>query len=173
MGKSKKKRNDSEIKGGSKDEELFRLTFFNGEIPKDNNEEKPLEVDDSDEEIFKNAMEQGIRLNVSNEEIHASEQKDKNRARRRFPYAVLDLHGMTVAQAMNALLDFLQAELKRGSKTVLVIHGKGSGALRDAVWTLIEEHSAVLDFQIASAKFGGSGALVVRLNNKPHGRRNF
>jgi DNA-nicking Smr family endonuclease len=40
----------------------------------------------------------------------------------------LDLHGLTLAQAHNALVHFIRSQAERGARCVLVITGKGSSA---------------------------------------------
>lgn len=49
---------------------------------------------------------------------------------------------------------------------MLVVHGKGTGILRNAVWAILERHPLVNDFQVAPSRFGGEGALIVRINRK-------
>jgi DNA-nicking Smr family endonuclease len=87
----------------------------------------------------------------------------------------IDLHGMTQAQAHDALLNFLRRYQVEGAKFVLVITGKGSagavargerGILRRQVplWLALPEFRAcVLGFDIAHLGHGGEGALYVRL----------
>jgi DNA-nicking Smr family endonuclease len=87
----------------------------------------------------------------------------------------IDLHGMTQAQAHDALLHFLRRYQAEGAKFVLVITGKGSagavargerGILRRQVplWLALPEFRAcVLGFDIAHLGHGGEGALYVRL----------
>lgn len=41
------------------------------------------------------------------------------------PESVLDLHGMTAAEAHSALEDFLRTQLARGRRNVEIIHGRG------------------------------------------------
>jgi DNA-nicking Smr family endonuclease len=85
----------------------------------------------------------------------------------------IDLHGMTQAEAHDALLHFLRRRQAEGAKFVLVITGKGSptargdrGVLRRQVplWLgLPEFRRIVLGFDAAHAGHGGDGALYVRL----------
>ena len=87
----------------------------------------------------------------------------------------IDLHGMTQAQAHDALLHFLRRYQAEGAKFVLVITGKGSagavargerGVLRRQVplWLgLSEFRVCVLGFDAAHVGHGGDGALYVRL----------
>jgi DNA-nicking Smr family endonuclease len=87
----------------------------------------------------------------------------------------IDLHGMTQAQAHDALLHFLRRYQAEGAKFVLVVTGKGSagavargerGVLRRQVplWLGLPEFRAcVLGFDVAHVGHGGEGALYVRL----------
>lgn len=175
MGGGKKKRDALLSELDSKEKELFLQAFFDGAIPHEVavvDDEQPAS-DISEQELFLRAVKEGI-VYAPRKDHERRLTKPGNRAQRRgMPDARLDLHGLVVLDASKVLLDFLQRELERGSKLVLVIHGKGSGALRDMVWSLVERHPAVLDFQVPSAKLGGGGALLIRLNRKPKGRRIF
>jgi DNA-nicking Smr family endonuclease len=87
----------------------------------------------------------------------------------------LDLHGMTQAEAHDALFAFLRARQARGSKVVLVITGKGArggddsggrGVLKRMVplWLRLPElRGVILGFESAAAGHGGDGALYVSL----------
>ena len=86
----------------------------------------------------------------------------------------LDLHGMTQAEAHDALFGFLRAKQAGGSKVVLVITGKGArggdaggrGVLNRMVplWLRLPEfRGVILGFESAAARHGGEGALYVSL----------
>ena len=87
----------------------------------------------------------------------------------------LDLHGMTQAEAHDALFGFLRAKQARGGKVVLVITGKGvrgsddsggRGVLKRMVplWLgLPEFRGLVIGFENAAQSHGGEGALYVSL----------
>ena len=83
----------------------------------------------------------------------------------------IDLHGMTQAEAHDALLRFLRRAQAEGAKFVLVITGKGGpggdrGVLRRQVplWLALPElRACVLGFDVAHVGHGGEGALYVRL----------
>jgi DNA-nicking Smr family endonuclease len=88
----------------------------------------------------------------------------------------LDLHGLTQAQARDALLRFVRTAQARGDKLVLVITGKGGvgaedlyaerGVLRRQVphWLrLAEFRKLIVGFETAGPAHGGEGALYVRL----------
>jgi DNA-nicking Smr family endonuclease len=83
----------------------------------------------------------------------------------------LDLHGLTQAEAHNALAGFLRAAQARGAGIVLVITGKGDphgerGVLKRQVpmWLRLPElRGMIAGFESAGIGHGGEGALYVRL----------
>ena len=81
----------------------------------------------------------------------------------------LDLHGLRVDQAREALAQFLRDATKRGIRCVRVIHGKGLGSvnkqpvLKQMVRNWLVQKEEVLAFCQARAADGGSGALMVLL----------
>ena len=84
----------------------------------------------------------------------------------------LDLHGMTQAQAYDALLGFLRRAQAKDSRVVLVITGKGvrgdseRGVLKRQVpmWLRLPEfRDMVIGFETAAIAHGGEGAIYVRL----------
>ena len=83
----------------------------------------------------------------------------------------LDLHGLTQAEAHDALRAFLRASQAKGATVVLVITGKGRlgqehGILRRAVpqWLRLPEfRQTIVGFEQAATGHGGEGALYVRL----------
>jgi DNA-nicking Smr family endonuclease len=96
---------------------------------------------------------------------------------------VIDLHGMTQAQAHQALNAFLRRAARSGAKIVLVVTGKGkpqgfcgfdgeSGVLRRHTPQWLRDsalRSIVLSVEEAARPHGGSGALYVRLRRHPPG----
>jgi DNA-nicking Smr family endonuclease len=117
-------------------------------------------------------------LTVSGEELsHRRPGVPENvlRKLRRGEYRVqgeLDLHGLTVAQAQNALRDFLADALERQAGCVRIIHGKGlrSGhrgpVLKGTVSAVLRRTSAVVAYVSARPIDGGTGAVYVLLSNK-------
>jgi DNA-nicking Smr family endonuclease len=90
--------------------------------------------------------------------------------------ARLDLHGMTQAEAHDALLGFLRRTQARDGRLVLVITGKGSGdayvgrgVLKRMVplWLRLPEfRSFVTGFETAAIGHGGDGALYVTVRRQ-------
>jgi DNA mismatch repair protein MutS2 len=157
--KKSKKQNSPEL--DQQECELFLNAFYQGEIKKAPEKKGALEISD-DKELFLRALE---NLPLGHEKT-IKKAVFKKAKKKKIIDAKIDLHGMFVEEALRNLNFFLQQELKKGSKKLLVVHGKGSGALRNAVWAYIESHREVDDFQVAIGKMGGEGALLVRINQK-------
>ena len=94
----------------------------------------------------------------------------------------IDLHGMTQAEAHQALRGFLRHSQARGARLVIVVTGKGGplgepamygderGVLRRLTPHWLREpdlRPVVLGFEEAGRAHGGSGALYVRLRRAP------
>ena len=85
----------------------------------------------------------------------------------------LDLHGLRVDEAREALVAFLAECLKRETRCIRVIHGKGLGSvnrepvLKGKVLKWLTQRDEVLAFCQAGPNDGGSGALVVLLRPPP------
>jgi DNA-nicking Smr family endonuclease len=79
--------------------------------------------------------------------------------------AKLDLHGMTQAEAHDALTRFIVRAQKHGSRAVLVVTGK-SGVLHGAVPRWLAEgdnRERILGIRRAYVRHGGEGALYLML----------
>lgn len=72
----------------------------------------------------------------------------------------LDLRGLTSDEAVSRLEKYLDEALLAGAARVLVIHGKGTGALRRAVHEALRTQPGVR-FSLAGPEEGGEGATVV------------
>lgn len=80
----------------------------------------------------------------------------------------LDLHGETVAKAIVRLREFFHATTRSGFRTVLIVHGKGSGDLRDAVHHELLGACSGFVHALATAAptDGGEGATTVVLRGR-------
>jgi DNA mismatch repair protein MutS2 len=70
------------------------------------------------------------------------------------PHGRLDLHGLIVEQALAHLTDEIDRSLLRGADRIEVIHGKGSGRIRDAVHRHLASMSVVAEFRVDPANPG-------------------
>jgi DNA-nicking Smr family endonuclease len=85
----------------------------------------------------------------------------------------IDLHGLNVAEAKEALREFLAQSLERRFRCVRIVHGKGlrSGhrgpVLKAAVSGVLRRIGPVLAYVSARQVDGGTGALYVLLASWP------
>ena len=75
----------------------------------------------------------------------------------------LDLRGARVDEALEALSRYLEDAALAGLEQVIVIHGLGTGALRDAVREQASAHPLCQAFRPGERGEGGDGATIVRL----------
>jgi DNA mismatch repair protein MutS2 len=75
----------------------------------------------------------------------------------------LDLRGARVDEALAALDRYLDDAALAGLDQVVVIHGLGTGALRDAVRDRAGGHPLVTSFRPGERGEGGDGATIVKL----------
>jgi DNA mismatch repair protein MutS2 len=75
----------------------------------------------------------------------------------------LDLHGLTVDEAIPRLDDFLYKSYRSGLRRVWVVHGKGTGTLRIEIRRHLARHTLVRSCSPAQSQQGGAGATQVDL----------
>jgi DNA mismatch repair protein MutS2 len=75
----------------------------------------------------------------------------------------IDVRGTTVDEAVEVIDKFLDEALLAGLNEVLVIHGKGTGALRHGLREYLKQHPSVKHIAIAEMNEGGDGATTVKL----------
>ena len=75
----------------------------------------------------------------------------------------LDLRGMESIDAVLACERYLDSAVMAKLKTVTIIHGKGTGALRTAVQQMLKKNKAVKSFRLGRYGEGESGVTVVEL----------
>ncbi|MFO7642494.1 MAG: Smr/MutS family protein [Candidatus Competibacteraceae bacterium] len=86
--------------------------------------------------------------------------------------AALDLHGMTVVRAREALVDFLHEVRRENLSCVRIIHGKGNGSrhrgpvLKQKINHWLRQRDEVLAFCSARPVDGGTGAIYVLLRRR-------
>jgi DNA mismatch repair protein MutS2 len=84
-------------------------------------------------------------------------------AGRRVVPASLDIRGARVDEALELLERTLDSAAMAGGGRLTVIHGHGSGALRDAVRSALAGHPLVREWRPGERGEGGDGATIVTL----------
>ncbi len=78
----------------------------------------------------------------------------------------IDLHGLTVDEALPRLDSFIHTAFRAGYYQVWVVHGKGTGILRREVGRYLSDHTLVHSHRLADRHHGGDGATEVNLSNR-------
>lgn len=157
--------------------ELFLNAFYQGEYAQAKTEAsdsktkiqpdlvKKTDELDPERALFLEAVEHGLPKNLRKKSPPVLTPGLKKNARKNnLVDGTLDLHGQIAEDAGMMLRTFIERHKRLGSKTLLIIHGIGSGILKQAMWSIVETHPDIDDFQVAPGKMGGAGALIVRIN---------
>lgn len=80
---------------------------------------------------------------------------------------VLDLHTFQPREVKSLVLEYLAECRSRGILRVRIIHGKGTGQLRQTVHSILEKQPDVAEFHLAGEHFGGWGATILFLKPAP------
>jgi DNA-nicking Smr family endonuclease len=75
----------------------------------------------------------------------------------------LDLHTFNPRELKELLPEYLAACLEKGILEVRIVHGKGTGALRETVQSILRKLPIVSSFRPAGGDAGGWGAALVVL----------
>ncbi|MDR0901880.1 MAG: Smr/MutS family protein [Opitutaceae bacterium] len=79
----------------------------------------------------------------------------------------LDLHTFAPRETARVLDAYVEACLGRGIHSLRVIHGKGTGALRETVRAWLRRDARVESFRPGDETSGGWGATIARLRTPP------
>lgn len=82
---------------------------------------------------------------------------------------ILDLHTFKPSEVKDLVPDYLKACIQRGIFGVRIIHGKGTGALKCTVHSILGKMPEVSSFHLAGHKEGGWGATIVSLRPSKKG----
>ncbi|MBA3849128.1 MAG: DNA mismatch repair protein MutS [Opitutus sp.] len=77
----------------------------------------------------------------------------------------LDLHTFRPAEVAPLLEDYFAECLRAGLGEVRVVHGKGTGTLRETVHACLRRMPSVAAFRLGDETSGGWGATIVTLAN--------
>ncbi|MCE5238656.1 Smr/MutS family protein, partial [bacterium] len=114
-----------------------------------------------------------IRIEAAAEDLELAEEPISEEARRlahtmqmrKAPtfHPEIDLRGTTVDEAILTLEKYLDDAQISGATEVRIVHGKGTGALRQGIQKFLRSHRGVKSFGIAPFGEGGDGVTVVEL----------
>jgi DNA mismatch repair protein MutS2 len=75
----------------------------------------------------------------------------------------VDVRGMRADEAGSEVLQALDAAIRADLKSLRIIHGKGTGALREVVSEMLAKDTRVRGHRLGAWNEGGSGVTVVDL----------
>ena len=78
----------------------------------------------------------------------------------------IHLRRLTVDEALPRLDQYLDDAFMAGLWQVRVVHGKGTGTLRQAVWEQLSKHPLVKSHRLGGYGEGGVGVTIVELVQK-------
>jgi DNA mismatch repair protein MutS2 len=78
----------------------------------------------------------------------------------------IKLRQLTVDEALFRLDQYLHDAFMAGLIQVRVVHGKGTGTLRQAIQEVLAEHPLVKSYRIGGYGEGGTGVTIVQLADK-------
>jgi len=76
---------------------------------------------------------------------------------------MLDLHAFQPKDMKDLVPDYIAECRKQNILQVRIIHGKGTGALRETVHALLDRMPEVVSYKLADEQAGGWGATIVHL----------
>ncbi|WP_024785823.1 endonuclease MutS2 [Streptococcus mutans] len=101
---------------------------------------------------------------VKSDKAQASQKRQAHLVKRtsqKAPGARLDLRGKRYEEAMQELDEFIDQALLNNMAQVDIIHGIGTGVIRDGVTKYLRRNKQVKEFGYAPQNAGGSGATIV------------
>lgn len=81
----------------------------------------------------------------------------------------LDLHTFRPAEISRLLTDYLEECRRRGIRRVRIVHGKGTGTLRETVHACLRRSPVVRSFALGDETSGGWGATLATLTDQAPG----
>lgn len=112
----------------------------------------------------------GVSLWIQADEVALPERRSEpeNRAsyyqgKQAMSSIYLDLRGKHIEEARSELDNFLDKALMQGRKEIEIIHGRGTGALRDMVHEFLKNFSSIKSYYLAPEDKGGDGVTLVDL----------
>ena len=76
----------------------------------------------------------------------------------------LDLRGLRAVEAREKLDKYLDNALLAGLNQVEIIHGKGTGVLREVVQEMLDNYRSIENYRLGKPKEGGTGVTIAQLS---------
>ncbi len=80
-------------------------------------------------------------------------------------YPKIDVHGETTETVVFVVQDFIKDNYKMKNKYIVVIHGKGSGALKRKVHEILKQDKLVENFELDVMNIGQT-LIELKKNNE-------
>lgn len=80
----------------------------------------------------------------------------------------LDLHEMTIDEALSALDHFINRCFLQGDDAVKIIHGRGTGKLKEAVMKYLQQQPELIAYARGSNAPGQQGGVTIAVLHSPH-----
>ncbi|GAI17320.1 unnamed protein product [marine sediment metagenome] len=97
------------------------------------------------------------------QELLAMAHKKKEHASTPLPSSEVQLRHLTVEEALPKLDKYLHDAFMAGLWQVRVVHGKGTGTLRQAAHRALAKHPLVKSYRLGGYGEGGAGVTIVEL----------
>ncbi len=141
-------------------------------------------IDGEDVEVQAGTLRLRVRLEELKRKAEDSDDRPSTADQRKYPKAIsepsslvnrssspfsaspgmeLDLRGQRAEDALEMLDRYLEKAYMAGLPFVRIIHGKGTGKLRQEVRTMLRGHPQVVSFEEGGPKEGGEGVTVAKL----------
>jgi DNA mismatch repair protein MutS2 len=75
----------------------------------------------------------------------------------------IDLRGMRVGEVEDIVMHAVDNAVRADMKAIRIIHGKGTGALRERIAEMLQKEPRVTNFRLGAWNEGGAGVTVVEL----------
>jgi DNA mismatch repair protein MutS2 len=75
----------------------------------------------------------------------------------------IDVRGMRADEAEGIVMQALDAAIRADLRSLRIIHGKGTGALRERVNEMLKKDTRVKQFRLGAWNEGGAGVTVAEL----------
>ena len=79
----------------------------------------------------------------------------------------VEVRGRRIEEGLVAVESFIDDASRAGRERVRIIHGRGTGAMRQAVRGLLDDHPLVVKYEGGGSREGGEGVTIAYLAGAP------